>query len=174
MGTDHYAQSKQLRKGRWSAPGQIYLLTSATWRRRPVFADQALGQVLVEAMNYPGFRGQTESLVFVVRPDHFHWLLALGKGMTMAKIMASLKSDSSHRIKSMAGDRFAVGPLWQEGYHDHALRQEDVRQVAQYVAANPWRADLVQKLAEYPLWGGIYQEEFAGLCLQAAHFRELE
>ncbi|BAU72594.1 Transposase [Metapseudomonas furukawaii] len=49
------------------------------------------------------------------------------------------------------------GRLWQKGFHDHALRSdEDVKTVARYVVANPLRAGLVERLADYPFWNAIW------------------
>lgn len=147
--------------------GQVYLLSSTTYRRRPLFADQALGRVVLDAISHHGAKGQTTNFAYVVMPDHFHWLLALGEGVTLAKIMASVKGYSSRAIKQMAMASLSEGPLWQEGYHDHALRrEEDVLAVARYVVANPLRAGLTRRLADYPLWGSQYPEEFAGMCLE--------
>jgi putative transposase len=45
------------------------------------------------------------------------------------------------------------GPLWQHGFHDHAVRrEEDVEQITRYVIENPVRAGLVRTIAEYPYW----------------------
>ncbi|MNN82247.1 hypothetical protein D3C81_1991650 [compost metagenome] len=49
------------------------------------------------------------------------------------------------------------GSLWQQGYHDRALRRdEDLVKLARYVVANPLRAGLVEKLGDYPLWDAIW------------------
>ena len=45
-------------------------------------------------------------------------------------------------------------PLWQEGYYDRVLRQEeDVRHVARYIIENPVRAGLVVHPSVYPYLG---------------------
>ena len=41
---------KDLRKGRFSVDGQIYLVTSITLGRRPIFSDFRLGRILVNTM----------------------------------------------------------------------------------------------------------------------------
>lgn len=47
--------------------------------------------------------------------------------------------------------------LWQNGFHDRALkREEDLVKIARYVVANPLRAGLVEKLGDYPLWDAIW------------------
>jgi len=44
-------------------------------------------------------------------------------------------------------------PIWQDGYHDHALRaEESLEDVARYIVMNPVRAGLVKSVREYPLW----------------------
>lgn len=92
----------------------------------------------------------TRTLAFVVMPDHFHWLFALGERIALATLMKSVKSFSSRRIRWRLGDG---GGVWQAGYHDHALRRdEEVVHVARYVVANPLRAGLVERLGDYPLW----------------------
>lgn len=49
------------------------------------------------------------------------------------------------------------GPVWQRGFHDHALRrEEDLRAVACYIVGNPLRAGLVQHVGDYPLWDTIW------------------
>jgi REP element-mobilizing transposase RayT len=48
-------------------------------------------------------------------------------------------------------------PVWQNGFHDHALRQEeDLAEVARYIVANPLRAGLVERLGDYPHWHAIW------------------
>jgi REP element-mobilizing transposase RayT len=87
-----------------------------------VFADFHLGRVVANAMHHHDLTGNTETLAYVVMPDHFHWLLSLGS-IDMPRLMASLKGYTSRCIK----ERIDLGgsPLWQDGYHDHALRREE-------------------------------------------------
>jgi putative transposase len=146
---------RDLRKGRHSQPGQVYLLTSVTHRRRPVLVDFHLGRLVVHAMRHHDCRGNTQTLAYVVMPDHFHWLLGLGNDLDLPRLMASLKGYTARRI----GERIDLDgePLWQEGYHDHALRrEEDAAAVARYIVANPLRAGLVRRLADYSLWDAVW------------------
>jgi hypothetical protein len=46
------------------------------------------------------------------------------------------------------------GRLWQEGYFDHVVRQdEDLVGIAAYIIANPIRAGLCRESSEYPYSG---------------------
>ena len=66
------------------------------------------------------------------------------------------------RVKSrsaIAVNRATLGEsaLWQRGYHDHALRKdEDIKDVARYIVANPVRAGLVARVGDYSLWDTVW------------------
>jgi len=47
--------------------------------------------------------------------------------------------------------------MWQDGFHDHAIRkEEDLADIARYVVANPLRAGLVRRIGDYSLWDSIW------------------
>ncbi len=145
--------SHTLRKGRVSEPGRAYLLTTVTDRRRPVFGDWRIGRLLVAELRAEHEAGRVESLAWVIMPDHLHWLTILHEE-TLDALMRRIKSRSAIAINSVSGDS---RPLWQTGYHDHAVRaEEDLHAMARYVVANPLRAGLVRSLGEYPLWDAVW------------------
>jgi len=83
-------------------------------------------------------------------PDHLHVLADLKWG-TLGNTMRVLKGRTARHMNAAFG---ISGALWQRGYHDHAIRaEEDLRSIARYVVANPIRAGLVRRLADYPFWG---------------------
>ncbi len=140
-----------LRKGRISIPGQIYHLTTVTDKRRPLFADWELGRVVVKALHEQTERAET--LAFVVMPDHLHWLVVLKAG-DLSSLMREIKGKSAARINAYLQ---SGGVIWQRGFHDHALRaEEDVENMARYIAANPLRAGLVSRVGDYPLWDAVW------------------
>ena len=146
-------QSNRLRKGRHSQRGNLYLLTTATSDRHSVFSDFALGRLVVAELKSAQLDGWVQSLAWVLMPDHLHWLIELGDS-SLDELMRRVKTNSARVINRQ---RSSSGPLWQAGYHDRALRQEeDVQAVARYVAANPLRAGLVARLGDYPLWDAIW------------------
>ena len=146
-------QSNRLRKGRHSQRGNLYLLTTATSDRHTVFSDFAIGRLVVAELKSAHMEGWVHSLAWVVMPDHFHWLIELGDS-SLDGLMRRVKTNSARAVNRR---RSSSGPLWQAGYHDRALRQEeDVQAVARYVAANPLRAGLVARLGDYPLWDAIW------------------
>ena len=97
--------------------------------------------------------GYAETLAWVVMPDHLHWLMIPGSEPLDA-VMRRIKSRSAIAVNRRLG---TTGPLWQQGYHDHALRKtEDIRAVARYLIANPLRAGLVKHIGDYPLWDAAW------------------
>ena len=142
-----------LRNGRYSQSGQIYLLTAVTQHRAPVFTDWRVGRLVVYEFRQAQIQGLADSLAWVVMPDHFHWLIEL-KQSTLPALMLATKSRSARAVNARLG---RSGRLWQKGFHDRAIRrEEDLTAVARYIIANPLRAGLVKRVHDYPLWDAIW------------------
>ena len=149
----NFPASHRLRRGRYDESNRIYLLTTNTFRRAPVFEDFTLGRLVVTQLRNAQQQGIANSLAWVVMPDHFHWLIELQQG-SLADLMRKAKSLSTKAVHQATGRKIT---LWQKGFHDRALRrEEDLVKVARYVVANPLRAGLVAKLGDYPLWDAIW------------------
>jgi len=128
----HSPKGFRLRIGRHSEPGRIYLLTFVTRERMPVFDNWRLGRQVVHVLQREA--GSADTLCYVVMPDHVHWLMQLTGRKSLSAVVRTVKAASAMRINRMRGSR---EPLWQKGFHDHALRrEEDVRALARYVIAN--------------------------------------
>jgi REP element-mobilizing transposase RayT len=137
----------ELRKGRHSQPGQIYLVTTTTRHREKVFADFAAARMLIGVLRAESAFSGSKTLAFVVMPDHLHWLFQLGQG-ELSAVVARIKSISARRLGR---------PVWQAGYHDRAVRrEEDLPTLARYVVANPIRAGLVPRAGLYPHWDAVW------------------
>jgi REP element-mobilizing transposase RayT len=148
-----WSRSRDLRTGRYSGSGQIYLLTTVVQDRIPLFTDWQLGRLVVDQFRLAEEEGAACSLAWVVMPDHFHWLIEL-QGSTLPALVRRAKSRSAHRINAALGRQCQ---LWQRGYHDRALRaEEDLKSAARYIVANPIRAGLVERVGDYPLWDAIW------------------
>lgn len=144
----------ELRKGRYSEPGREYLVTAVTHGRNPVFLDFHAARRLVWEMRRLEEEDKVHWLAWVVMPDHMHGLLSLCGGHTLSAAMNDLKGRGARLINRASG---RTGPLWQPGFHDHALRREEGRQAtARYIVANPLRAGLVNELGDYPHWDSIW------------------
>lgn len=144
---------KNLRCGRVSERGRPYLVTTVTRQRQPVFSDFHIGRLLVGVLKDVTGNHYAATLAWVVMPDHLHWLLVVGDEPLDA-VVRRVKSRSAIAINRMTN---ATGPIWQQGYHEHALRkEEDLAATARYIVANPLRAGIVARIGDYPLWDSIY------------------
>ncbi|MFW2440862.1 MAG: REP-associated tyrosine transposase [Arenicellales bacterium] len=144
--------SKNLRRGRYSQPGQIYHITTTTYHRKPVFTELYVGRCLVRAMMEACDKAET--MAYVLMPDHFHWLFQLQEKTDLSSCVARVKSISAHRINKYSSSR---SPVWDRGFHDHAVRkEEDIVHIARYIVTNPVRAGLVKSLSDYPFWDAVW------------------
>ena len=100
-------------------------------------------------------------LCWVLMPDHWHGLLRLENGGSLAKAMNTAKGRSAREFNSDLGRR---GSVWAPGFHDRALRKDDnVRQAAGYLISNPLRAGLSASVGDYPFWNAIWLSDTAPL-----------
>lgn len=94
-----------------------------------------------------------ESLAWVVMPDHLHWLFILNQH-SLSEVVRRIKGKSARAINM---HRRCDKKVWQHGFHDHAIRQEeDIKAIARYIIANPLRAGLVEKIGDYPHWDALW------------------
>ena len=104
MASQHH--SHQLRAGRYSESGQIYLLTVVVLHREPVFSSFEAGRIVVDAFKKAQQEQFANSLAFVVMPDHFHWLIEL-QNIGLSKLIGRTKSRSTVALNRALG---RVGP----------------------------------------------------------------
>lgn len=140
--------SRDLRRGRYSQAGQVYLLTMVCVDRAPAFADFRAARCVIRVMHEPSVVSVAQTLAFVVMPDHMHWLVKLNDGARLGEVVRRVKA----RVSLLLG-----ASVWQRGFHDHALRKDEhLVGVARYVVANPVRAGLVWRVGDYPHWDAVW------------------
>ncbi|TDF85116.1 transposase [Pseudomonas sp. H9] len=147
------AQSHLLRRGRCSEPGRLYLLTTVTCQRKPLFQNFHHARLVVRQLRQSEQEQACRSLAWVLMPDHLHWLIELN-AVTLDTLMRRFKSRSSFALHKAGVEH---DPVWQSGYQDRALRREEsVVHVARYIVANPLRAGLVSNVRDYPHWDAVW------------------
>jgi len=144
---------QHLRKGRVSIDHQIYLVTTVTQNRTAIFSDFMVACAACRSFSAAEMLTCNQLLCWTLMPDHVHWLLQLGEGQDLSKLVGKLKAVSAKATKQKG----VVRQVWSAGFHDHALRRdEDLLAVARYVVANPLRARLVNRVADYPFWDAVW------------------
>jgi REP element-mobilizing transposase RayT len=89
-------------------------------------------------------------------PDHLHLLV---EGTSDEADLCGFVSAAKHR-GAYAARKWIRGRLWQRGYYECVLRDEDhTRDVIRYILQNPVRAGLAKSPDEYPFLGGIHRSD---------------
>jgi REP element-mobilizing transposase RayT len=85
----------------------------------------------------------------IIMPDHVHFIATLNASSpSLPKVMQTFKGYTAKTINEVLNRK---GPVWQRGYHDHAIRkEEDLSEVISYVLNNPVRAGIVEDYHDYP------------------------
>ena len=145
--------TKSLRNGRYSQRNGIYFITTVTDQRIPWFQEFTFARIMCTSIAQPAGMGDAQVLCWVVMPDHIHLLLQVNE-KPLQHALRLLKSRSARILNKEIG---RSGRFWDAGFHDHALRKEDdVRDIARYIVANPIRAGLVKRYGDYPFWDAIW------------------
>jgi putative transposase len=145
---------RALRRGRVSEPGRVYFVTTACDHRKPWFADWNVAHAVCALHAAPGAFLDAEPLAWVLMPDHWHALLSLNDGAPLSTVLQHFKARSARAANGVLG---RSGAIWQRGFHERALRQDDdLRAAARYLIANPVRANLVHRVGDYPYWNCIW------------------
>lgn len=146
--------TSELRKGRFSNQNQIYHISTATAGREQLFVAFQNARTVIQSLRREDIFGNSETLAFVVMPDHLHWLLQLTGDRSLSVCVNTMKSFSARAINKRSGRH---GRLWQKGFFDRAIRRdEDLVTIARYIVANPLRAGIVKSVRCYPHWDAAW------------------
>ncbi|WP_027967629.1 REP-associated tyrosine transposase [Halomonas halocynthiae] len=142
----HKPHGNSLRKGRVSLPNHYYLITIVTKNREKHFTNPENATIAAHHFYHETIQKNAQTLAYVIMPDHIHWLINLHQGL----------SEATRKYKARVSWDLGSG-IWQRGFHDHALRKEEnIRETARYIIANPVRAKLVDNINDYPYWNTIW------------------
>jgi REP element-mobilizing transposase RayT len=101
-------------------------------------------------------------------PDHVHLLFSPlsdgdGEPYGLAEIMSGIKGASAHTVNRLLGRK---GHVWEEESFDRLLRSDEkVREKAEYICANPVRANLVAREDD---WSWLWREWVEGVAQREA------
>ncbi|NIP73089.1 MAG: transposase [Gammaproteobacteria bacterium] len=139
----------RLRRGRASQPGQVYFLTTSTYRRRPLLSDPDAARIVMSALHWTETAGLVQLEAAVIMPDHLHFIAELREG-DLGGLMRRVKGFTARELNELYS---RSGRVWQPQYHDHALRREEaLLEVIRYCLDNPVRAGLVTGFRDHPFW----------------------
>jgi len=129
--------------------GRYFITICTEGKKHALTSPAVIKPILMVMYDYAlgtGFR----ITAYCVMPDHMHLLLeATRETSDLEKFVKIFKQKTSFQRRRKSG-----GVLWQKGYYDHVLRNdEDTAEVARYILNNPVRKGMVDDFALYP-WIG--------------------
>ena len=121
-----------------------------TFQRRRYFEDAAVVTLVRSHLLRVIEQRGAELTAYCFMPDHLH-ALTIGES---DDFNARRHTDIFRRQSSYFFRQTGHGRLWQDGYYDRVLREEEATpQVVRYILENPIRAGLCCEPAEYPFSG---------------------
>ncbi len=149
--------SLRLKHFDYSTP-RAYFITICTQNVQTYFLDKTLAKNIIDLLRKSKEKFNYKIYAYCLMPDHLHILLnPTGSGKTVSGIIQAFKSQTSFNFKREYGF-----PLWQRGFYDHIVRDnEGLLKTAQYILENPRRKKLVDQVEDYPfsgLWDEIEME----------------
>jgi putative transposase len=129
-----------------------YFLTFCTFGRRRVLTDVKTIEMVCTYLRECSKLEDIAVNAYCAMPDHVHLLTTgLTDAANLRHFIDRSKQRSGFTFKQRTGER-----LWQDGFYDHILREEDdVAGVVAYIVNNPIRAGLVASASDYQFWGSF-------------------
>jgi REP-associated tyrosine transposase len=147
---------ENLRKGRFSKPGQFYTITKCCYKKYPYLIpdteDLSSGEyyfkILYETIDWLTVNNHIFFPSVTMMPNHFHILFQLGNQKSLPQVMESLCKFTAKKYNIIKNTH---GAFWQTGYYDHAIRKnESVLKHINYILNNPTRKGLVESRDAWP------------------------
>jgi putative transposase len=130
----------------WVEAGSLFHIRIAVAReeRKMPLTAAPLAQALMDPARLYQTRRRWHITLFLLMPDHLHALLSFPIGNAMSRTIGDWKHFQTH----------THGIVWQEGYFDHRLRNDErcdqLNAKAKYIRHNPVASGLCVKAEEWP------------------------
>jgi len=112
---------------------QTFVFTTVTDQRRAVFQRTENAELVIATLDRYREKDEFQLHAFVVMPDHLHVILTPKESIERAAQL--IKGGLSFQLRKMY-----PGDIWQDGYHEHRIRdQDDFVAQTLYIENNPSR-----------------------------------
>jgi putative transposase len=129
-------------------PDQYIFLTLTTYRKRNVFINDQINELLCEAMRFHIENKHVDIAGFAIMPDHIHFLVR-PVDWTITDFVTNFKTYTGIKVKSIG--RFSR-KVWRRRYYDVRITDlVDFRKKLEKIHANPVSKKLAAKPHEY-IW----------------------
>ncbi len=129
---------------------QWYFITACAGAGRPAFSSGQLVRVLLDLLREQCSICSFDVYAYCFMPDHLHLeLVGLSGSSDAIMLLHDFKGIATSQARALD-----VRNLWEKGFHDHILRDDDDHNaVAWYIFNNPVRKGLVKDPRDWPYSG---------------------
>lgn len=129
---------------------QAYFITACARDRRKAFLAKEFCDICRDELFAIAGADGFAIDAYVLMPDHVHFECeGLRDNSSLPAFVSTWKQRTGWAWHQRSGS-----PLWQEGYYDRVLRENDnALSIARYIVENPLRARLVTDVRDYPTLG---------------------
>jgi REP-associated tyrosine transposase len=140
MDDELYTRKDSLRlKGFDYSSRRVYFVTIVVTERRKLFYNRQFAKSVIDCLLSLREKMKFNLCAYCLMPDHFHALIGIGEfEKDLGKICGAFKS-----LTTRIYWKYDKGALWQCGYHDHIIRnEEDFSECLNYIKENPSKKNL--------------------------------
>jgi len=145
----HKRKNPRLKDFDYSMP-YAYFVTICTKNKSNYFTEESFNKKIIECLISEKNRNNISVYVYCLMPNHLHLLISPDNfGISISKFIGGFKSKSTR-----LGWKKGIKKLWQDRFYDHILRRnEDLKEIAQYILNNPVRKGIVESYGDYEFCG---------------------
>ncbi len=134
---------------RYPGHGFPSLVTTNAAQRRPIFRERQAAEELLRVIAEVRTEEHVDVNAYVIMPDHVHLVLSVHRRTSLGRVLQLIKGRFAWRYNR---DRNRSGKVWQDRFHEKALRSEaELLRALEYVENNPVTGGLADR-PEYYLW----------------------
>jgi putative transposase len=150
--------TSQLRKGRFSQAGMIYFVTKTTIQRlsknsppeNGLLMYEGVPEIIIGSLEWLNNQNEIDLISYVIMPDHVHIVFVLNEGKDLAKVMMRFAGFTGKQISAKLQ---IAGGIWQNGYYERALREDELEKAYKYIYENPIKTGYVENVQD---WRWLY------------------
>lgn len=140
-----------MRKPRELKKGAYYHVYNRANRKEMIMNSKEIKNLFIEVLRRSKKKYKYRLINFVLMPNHFHMLIKPLGNEKLSRIMQWITSVFAQKFNKIFN---YVGHVWCDRYKSKIIKSsKQFYRTFEYIAENPIRAGLVQKMEEYKYYG---------------------
>ncbi len=150
----HKPRNKRLPREIYQKQGIVWFITIRAYLFQSPFVRNDLNQMIIDTLTETSTTYQCHIFVYCLMPDHLHLLASpREQDASVLTFIERFKGKTTNQSWRLGWK----GTLWQPNFYDHGLRKEEnFREIANYILQNPVRKGLAESPEKWP-WSGMME-----------------